>query len=90
MRIGVSSTFIDQITASDGDSSSSISHLSPMLSLDSAPDEKAVHSFIRRLGIGEQLVGEPKIDGLRLDDRANMPICIYICIGHSGCGDLQL
>ncbi len=76
MKIGASSSFIDQITAHGIDSSSSISHLNPMLSLDSAPDKKAVCSFIRRLGDSEQLIGEPKIDGLRLSSRA--PICIYV------------
>ncbi len=81
MRIGASSAFIDKINARGGDFSSSISHLSPMLSLDSSPDEKAVHSFIARLGDGEQLVGEPKIDGLRLLDRAHM--CVHVF--PSGC-----
>ncbi len=67
---------MDKTAASDGNSSSSMAHLNPMLSLYSAPDEKALHSFIRRLGVGEQLVGEPKIDGLRSDDTANRPMDI--------------
>ncbi len=76
MRIGASSAFIDKIHAHGSDFLSSISHLSPMLSLDSSPDEKALRSFIARLGDGAQLVGEPKIDGLRLLDRAHM--CAHV------------